>query len=191
MQTIVGLLALGIIVAVTFAALQSGGAPAQVVTLVIAGIVTYAVARVQEREKYQRELDAKLVTDKNVLYKAYLDMIKEYMGKGKRAPNPAQMLPRIQAFVFSSMLNASDDVIRAHNRWMKLTNNADASRQRLIVPALGDVILAMRRDTGEPKSTLRPVDIMRPLITDIDDNLTMFDEWERFKGTQATPQRKT
>ena len=182
MDALIGFVALAVIAVGAFWGLQFGGPVAQVVTIVITAGLTYSVAYVQERNKYQRELEAKLVSDKRILYKYYLDIIRAYLGGGKKTPKAEDIGPKTQAFFYSAMLNASDDVIRAQNAFLRLTDDDNA--HNLAAPAMADVILAMRRDAGLGSSSLTTTDIMRPLINDIDDNLGPFEEWERRRANK-------
>jgi hypothetical protein len=181
---LIGLIALLAIVAGGVWGLQTGGAAANLVTILITTGAGYGVARYQDRAHYQRELEAKLVSDKRLLYKYYLDILKSILGPENTAPAIAEAAPKMRSFFFNAMLNASDDVIRAQNKFLRLTP-AD-NEERLTLPAIADVILAMRRDAGLDTS-LGTIDIMRPLINDLDENLEPFEEWERQRaGTRGS-----
>jgi hypothetical protein len=186
-QALIGFVALGLIAVGAFWGLQLGGPVAQVITILVTGGLTYGVARVQERDKYQREVEAKLVSDKRLLYKSYLDLWRGYIGKNAKPPSEAEVGPKMQAFFFNAMLNASDEVIRAQNEFLRLTQSE--TDNQLVIPAMADVILAMRRDAGIDSHSLAPADIMRPLISDLDDNLGIFEQWEQRKLERAQEQR--
>lgn len=180
MSTLIGLVALIAIVAGGVWALQIGGPPAQLVTVLVTAGAAYAVARYQDRERYKREIESKLVSDKRLLYKYYLDLVQSFMAEGAKL-NTAETSAKMQKFFYNAMLNASDDVVRAQNAFLRVVA---ADQENLIIPALGDVVLAMRRDAGL-ETSLTASDIMRPLISDLDTNLELFDEWEKHKANPA------
>jgi hypothetical protein len=169
MQALIGFVALAVILVATYWGLQIGGSVAQVITLVIGGGLTYALARFQERERYQRELDAKVLSDKRLLYKTYLDIIRSYGNEPAKQLKPSEIASHYLKFNFNAILTASDDVIRAHIAFM-------AAPTEFNLPALGDVVIAMRRDSGV-KGTLTPIEAMTALLNDMGAERPHFDAW--------------
>jgi hypothetical protein len=131
----------------------------------------------QARDAYQRELDSKLVTDKKVLYKSYLDLFQGFLASSSDEVKPENVV-RMNKFIYSAMLNSSDDVVRMHNAV------TDLARQEsdLVMPALAEVVLAMRRDAGLPDTGLTPIEILRPMANDIDEHPELLLRWEAWKA---------
>jgi len=174
-QALVGFGALAVVVVIGYWLLQAGGAISQVTTLAITALVTYGIARLQARETYQRELEQKLVTDKRLLYKSFLDVAKDAFTDPSKI-KPETTIPRMRQFLFGSLMNASEDVIKAYNEFSRVSQ--DTSRQDQTIAALGELILAMRRDIGVVDAELLPIEIMGTLVTDIDANISPFEIWE-------------
>lgn len=182
LNALVGLVALVAIVGVLIWGLLAGGAATSIVPLLIGGGITYAIAHFQERERYQRDLDAKIATDKAVLYKMYLDILRDMFdasGGKVDARTMAPILKRLNRFVFGSLLIASDDVVLAHDRFMRASKISD----QMVLPAVADVIVAMRRDIGKAPTSLRPIDTLAAFVRDIDSLAPAFEQWAREKDS--------
>jgi hypothetical protein len=181
MQTLVGLLVFIALVGLGLWGLQAGGAVPQATIIFLSAAVTVAVWGFQENAKQRAELEAKLGSDKRVLYKLYLDILRDILGKSGEVDPAASAayITRLRLWVYGALLNASDDVLLAHNRFL----NAHRISDEMAVPAIADVILAMRRDAGEGTTGLRTIDILGTVIKpgDTDKLRPLCDQWEREK----------
>jgi len=81
-QTLIGLVVFVILVAFGLFGLQAGGSVPQAIIVLLSAGVGLAVWKAQENAKQTRELESKLGSDKNVLYKLYLDILREVLEKG-------------------------------------------------------------------------------------------------------------
>lgn len=183
MQTLLGLIVFAILVALGFAGLQAGGSVPQALIVLLSAAVGFGVWRSQENAKRAQDLEAKLVSDKKTLYKVYLDVLREVVEKSESAANEAAtaaILKRLRAFVFGSLLIASDEVVLAHDRFL----NASRVSDELVMPAVADVILAMRRDAGGEDTALLPIDVLATFIKaeDIDKMKPLCDQWAKEKA---------
>lgn len=191
-QTLIGGAVFIVLVALGLVGLQAGGSVPQAIIFLLSAAVGFAVWKYQESAKRAQELEAKLVTDKTVLYKVYLDVIREIIEKagGKMDERTlAPILKKLNAFVFGSLLIASDDVVLAHDRFMGASEIAD----EMVLPAVADVILAMRRDAGEKATQLRTIDVLATFIkrSDVETFRPHCERWEREKTSAWPPPRQT
>jgi hypothetical protein len=179
MQTLIGLATFLILVGLSLLGLQAGGQVPQAVILLLSAGVGLAVWRAQETAKQAQDLEAKLGSDKGVLYKLYVDIIRDIFDKGAKADTTA-VVKKLMAWSFGSMLIASDEVVLAHDRFM----NASRMGEQLVLPAVADVILAMRRDAGDAGSGLQTIDILQTFIKaeDIDTMKALCAKWEAEKA---------
>jgi hypothetical protein len=180
-ETLVGGAVFVVLVVVGLVGLQAGGSVPQAVIIVLSAGVGLGVWTTQENRKRAQELEAKLVTDKAVLYKVYLDVLRDLFGKvGGKADERtlAPILNKLNTFVFGSLLIASDEVVIAHDRFMRASSVAP----EMVLPAVADVILAMRKDVGEAATDLRPIDVLATFVRDIEDLAPAFDRWAKEKA---------
>ncbi len=180
MQTLLGLIVFIVLVVAGLLGLQAGGSVPQAVIILLSAGVGLGVWRAQENAKQTQELEAKLGTDKKVLYKLYLDIVRDVIEKEGKA-DAKVYVPKLRRWVFASLLNASDEVVLAHDRFL----NASRVGDEVVVAAIADVILAMRRDLGEEPTNLKLIDIPATFIKaeDIDKMRPLSDKWEREKAT--------
>jgi hypothetical protein len=61
------------------------------------------------------------------------------------------------------MIYGSDDVALTYQRWME-----KARRGHPVLRDFGEVVIAIRRDMGNPKTRMTPDDVLRQLIVDYD-----------------------
>jgi hypothetical protein len=71
-------------------------------------------------------------------------------------------------------------VVLAHDRFL----NAGRIGEDMVMPAIADVVLAMRRDLGKDTSGLKAIDVLATFIKadDIDKMVPICEEWEREKA---------
>jgi hypothetical protein len=180
MQALLGFGFLAVLAIAILSGLQAGGSVGQTTGIIITAVLTYLLTRFSERDRYQRELEAKIVSDKKLLYKSYLDIIRGYIdAKSNSRPSTEQLQAKFRGFFFHAMLNAEDEVLRAHRDYLDAPSEFN-------LPAFGDVIMAMRRDAGVTSSQLTSADVMQVLLGDIDDP-SLYEEWERRKADGVPP----
>ena len=155
-QTLLGFIVFVVLVVAGLVGLQAGGSIPQAVILLLSAAAGLGVWRAQENARRAQDLESKLVTDKTFLYKVYLDVLRELFEKGTNQQVVAGLMKKLNAFVFGSLLIAADDVVLAHDRFMR----ASAISEEMVFPAVADVILAMRRDAGKTATNLRPIDLV-------------------------------
>lgn len=188
MQTLIGFVTFIALLAVGLLGLQAGGQVAQAIIGLLSAGVGFAVWRAQENAKNARELESKLGSDKKVLYKLYLDVLRDVVETDGKV-NAAATVKQLRRWVFASLLIASDEVVLAFNRFL----GAARVGENMAVPAIADVILAMRLDAGDADSTLEPIDILQTFIKneEIDDMRPLCEmlKRERHKAWRLPPAR--
>lgn len=132
------------------------------------------------REKRQR-LETRLHEAKREIYEKYVDVLKSVAAetKGGRKANPAARLDDLRHFAFRAPLIASDDVVMAHIRFMNMERILPGGEASL--PAIADVIIALRRDMGFEDTHLGARDILGVVVNEIDELGDKFDPWEAAK----------
>lgn len=137
----------------------------------------------QENAKQTQALEAQLGSDKKVLYKLYLDVMREVAERGSKL-NTVASVNKLRKWAFASLLIASDEVVLAHDRFL----NAEKIGDSMSIAAIADVILAMRRDAGENGTNLHLIDVLQTFIKseDIDKMKPICDQWERDRD-KASP----
>ena len=181
MQTVLGLVVFLLLVAAGLLGLQAGGSVAQAVIVLLSAGVGLGVWKTQEDAKNARELQTKLGSDRNVLYKLYLDVLREMLETPGKLDDrtAAAYVKRLRTFAFSALLIASDEVVMAHDRFV----NASRVGDDMAIAAVADVILAMRRDAGE-STQLQLIDVLATFIKadGIDKMKPICDLWNREKA---------
>lgn len=158
---------------------EVGSATNAVLLAALAGI-GYLYRSSQEK---RQQLETRLAESKRALYEDYVDVFKEVVAAGKLGKTDARPdhINRLRGFAFRSILIASDPVVRAHVRF---TNAARiSSDDRAAMPAVADVLLALRRDMGFIKTELTARDLLGVFVNEIDADVIggPFDAWERAK----------
>ncbi len=161
--------------------LQQGGQVAQVVyalLLAALGGVGYLYRASQEK---RRALEARLAESKRRLYEAYVNVLKDIAAETQAGQtiDPTAYAPRLRTFAFDSILIAADPVVRAHVRFTNLEKIAPG--ENLAIPAIGDVLLALRRDVGFPDTKLTSRQILGVFVNDIETLAGQFDTWDKVK----------
>jgi hypothetical protein len=179
MQTLLGFLVFIVLLASGLWALQAGGSIPQATIALLSAGVGYSVWRSQQKAREASDLEAKLVIDKRALYKIYLDLLRDFL-RGEKLDDAKSkaLVTEMRRFVFGAMLNASDDVLLAHNRFMRATSTSPD----IVLPAVADVIFAMRQDIAGGQSKVAPIAILATFVNDISNYREIFDRWERQKS---------
>lgn len=100
--------------------------------------------------------------------------------KSGRKLNSPDMVRRLQAWQWTALLLASDDVLLAHARFMRLGGvDAPEGSQSHTLPAVADVVLALRRELL-PRTRLTPQQALAAFVNEpIADEV--FTSWEAEK----------
>jgi hypothetical protein len=181
MQTFLGFVLFVGLVAAGLFALQAGGQVPQATIVLLSAGVAAGVWRWQENAKQTQDLEARIGSDKKVLYKLYLDVVRELVQRGAKA-DATKSVVQLQRWAFGSLLIASDEVVLAHDRFM----NAGRVSDDMAIAALADVILAMRRDLSDGPTDLQPVDVLATFIKggdDIDKMRLLCEKWAHERAT--------
>lgn len=139
--------------------------------VVAAGFITWFLKDKSEKLKFQRE---KLIEEKRLNYEKILEPKIRVLAGVKNKAEMEKALKQIQSFdykksAFQLMLFGSDNVINDFNDFFqylyKYEQNADLYK---ILTALGKVVLEIRKDLGNDRTTLKEYDMLRFMFTDIE-----------------------
>jgi hypothetical protein len=148
------------------------------ITPIVAAAVGIAVWYFQSRLEALRRAQDRLHDDRRKVYGDVLSpIIRAFVGV--RNPKEAQKaLQEIQSFdwrrtAFEFSLIGSDDVVRSFNNFMQYLYRFETAgpQQAATVELMrlwGAFLLEIRRNVGDPKTILVPVDMLKAQIKDID-----------------------
>ncbi len=144
--------------------------------MLLGGIITWFIkSRVEEL----RATEERLQDQRRKIYLEILDpyirLFAELKGKGQ----PVQALRKMTSYdyrktAFNLNLFGSDDVVKAYNALMKHTYEAESTGDRdpgEMMHLWGTLLLEIRKSLGNKKTKLNQVDMLRGMITDIDEYL--------------------
>ena len=162
--------------------LQNGGKPADAVSfLAVAGLggVSYLYKETRER---QQQLEARLASAKRERYEAYVDALKDVISQTQagKEPDSAAFVSKLRDFGFRSILVASDPVVMAHIRVTNLDRIAPGD-PTMLMAAVGDVLLALRKDMGFADTKLTNQAILGVFVKDVDKTPKPFAKWAAAK----------
>ena len=139
--------------------------------VVTTGLITWFLKDKSEKLKYQRE---KLIEEKRQNYEKILEPIIRSLAGSKNKAEMAKAIKQIKSFeykktAFQLMLFGSDSAVDAYNEFFQfLYQNESDMKPHEMLNSLGKVILEIRKDLGNDKTALREYDMLRFVITDID-----------------------
>lgn len=148
------------------------------VTPIVAALVGLAVWYFQSRMEALRREQERLRDERRQIY---ADVLEPFVRLFAGMKNPTEMqkaLEKVQsvdyrrtAFEFS--LVGADKVVNSFNELMQYiysleTRNRDDDDTKKLLSLWGSFLLEIRRNVGDPKTALRPVDMLRNQIKDID-----------------------
>jgi hypothetical protein len=150
--------------------------------LLLAALAAVGYLYRQSRDK-RKELEGRLADHKRALYEGYVDVFKDLMAAsraGKDVGTP-EHVDRLSTFAFRSLLVASDDVVRAHIRFVNVARISPEPTTGM--PAVADVLIAIRRDMGL-NTKLSALDLMGVFVKELDDARIAagFATWESAKS---------
>jgi len=169
----------GAVVALVGVGLMLGGNALPVVITGAFGLVTLLWQLSAQREG---ELEKQLAGEKREHSKTYVGLLGEVAAatKSGRKVNSPEMVKRLQAWNWTAMLVASDEVMAAQARFIRLGGvDAPEGGRAFTLPAIADVILALRREIV-PRTRLTPQQVLAVFVNEpLDD--AMFAGWEAEK----------
>jgi hypothetical protein len=178
-ETVRQILIVGAVLALVAFGLALGGGALPVVLTGAFGLVTLLWQQSLQR---QGELEKQLASEKRDHSKAYVSMLGEVAAASKGGHRiPSDMAKRLQAWTWTAMLLTSDEALRAQARFVRLGGvEAPEAARSLILPAMADVILALRRDIV-PGTKLTQAQILGSFVNEpISDDV--FTAWSAQKG---------
>ena len=146
------------------------------ITIVVAIVVWFLTSRV---EAIRRETE-RLQDERRSVYIQALEPYIRILAGAKNPSETKKAMSQITSFeyrraTFELNLIGSDEVVQAMNDLMQFFfsregdgSNIDAGQ---MITLWGNVLLAIRRDVGNKRTKLKPIDMLRSQITDIDQHL--------------------
>ncbi len=135
---------------------------------------------VQHRLQALRQQQEKLREQRQELYLSILDphirifasLNKQNRKAAEQAAMRMLLSPEYMRNTFQFAMIGSDDVVRKHNELRQFAaNNPDGQPtggfSGSILECFGSLVLAIRRDLGNKRTKLEPVDMFKPIITDL------------------------
>lgn len=143
------------------------------VLVVATGLLTWFLKDKSEKLKLQRE---KLLEEKRLNYENILEpIIRLFVGTKGDKKETEKAMKQILSFdykktSFQLMLFGSDSVVQAYNDYLQyMYKNEDNLNASVTLKLLGKVLLEIRKDLGNPTTDLEELDMLRFMITDIDE----------------------
>ena len=121
----------------------------------------------------QRRLDIlrALEQRKRDLYAKFLKVFFEIMQESKRKSlDPSKYEKDFMELTRDMTVYASDNVLKLFGQFRKLALKGQED-PKVVVQWLGEIIMAIRKDLGYSTTQVKPADILRTFIVDIDDLL--------------------
>ena len=164
------------VAALVAAGLLFGGAALPVVLTGAFGIVTLLWQQSLQR---QGELEKQLATEKRAHSKTYVTLLAKVAASTKGGPKVDQVaiVRELRELSFTGMLLGSDEVIRAHARFLRVGNQERGDGRTHTLPAVADVLIALRREIV-PATKLTPREILAVFVNEPLDQ-EWFDAWNR------------
>jgi predicted DNA-binding ribbon-helix-helix protein len=120
---------------------------------------------------YKHEREKRLAAEQQVSerkYKAYVALLDIFFDQFKAMRHNRQLpmdelVDRMADANRDLMLYASDGVLSLYNHWL------DESRRGVVdMEQFGELIVAIRRDMGHPKTRIKAEEVLRQMLTDYD-----------------------
>lgn len=141
--------------------------------VVLAGFITWYLKDKSEKLKLQR---VKLIEEKRKNYEQILEpIIRLFAGAKGNEKELQKAMKQVQSFeykktAFQLMLFGSDSAVNAYNDYFQfLYKNEGNLDPYEMLKSLGKVVLEIRRDLGNENTALKEFDMLRFMISDIDE----------------------
>lgn len=148
------------------------------VTPIVAAAVGFAVWYFQSRIDALRRAQDRLHDDRRKVYADVLEPIIRLFAGIRSQGETQKALQQIQSFnwrrsAFEFSLIGSDGVVQAFNTMMQYIYRLDPSSGHQsdaaeLMRLWGAFLLEIRKSVGDPKTSLSPIDMLKPHIKDID-----------------------
>src|SRR6266498_4603537 len=117
-------------------------------------------------EKERREAIERQLSDRK--YQTYLSLIGIFLDvmksvKAKKPIDESSITDRMFDVNKELVIYASDEVLETYQKWLIGARSGSAS-----IGHFGDILVAVRRDMGNPKTKVTSEDVLRQFITDYD-----------------------
>ncbi len=149
-----------------------------VVTPLVGALVGFGVWYFQSRIDALRKEQERLHDDRRKIYSSVLEPFVRLFAGIKDQQQNKKALKQMLSFeykrtAFEFSLIGADDVVKAFNNLMQYVYSFDADEGEKPNPSellrlWGEFMLQIRRNVGSPKTKLRPVDMLRSQIKEID-----------------------
>lgn len=114
-------------------------------------------------ERERREAVESQLSEKK--YLCYMSLLNIFFDVLKAGNNPqVDLTTRMMDANRDLLIYGSDEVFRTYHNWTKSVN----AGEKAMLHGFGEVILAIRRDMGHPKTKLTSDHVLRSFITDFD-----------------------
>jgi len=147
-----------------------------VITPIIAAAVGLAVWFVQSRIERIHRAEERLRDERRKIYLTILEpFIRTFTGI-KKPEEAIKAQKQIISFDYKRTalefnLIGSDNVVYSFNNLMQYVYSADSAKDidtKIMMTLWSELLLEIRRSVGEPRTKLKPVDMLKAQITDID-----------------------
>jgi len=158
--------------------LQAGGKPADALNVLLLAALGGLGYLYRSSREQRQQLESRLAESKRQLYDDYVALLREMTSEiqAGKTLDPSKFLPRLREFSFRSVLLGSDAVVQAQ---IRVTNieRIGVDGNNFMLPAIGDVLLALRKDIGFPATKLTNQTILGVFVKDIDSQTELFRSW--------------
>lgn len=123
-------------------------------------------------ERERRELVERQLSEPK--YKAYMALINVFFDamKATKGEKPlGELTDRMIDANKDVVIYGSDDVVKTYLSWQAKTRARSGGMELELFELFGEVVIAIRRDMGNPKTKIVSRDILRMIITDFDEAL--------------------
>lgn len=139
-------------------------------------------ARTAELQAHRiRELEKRLAGSREEVYKPMVDLLRQIFdsGQGGKGPDDRKTLKTLSEFATWVQIYGSDRVVRAFHKFMQAAYTEPPAM--ILLRYMNEFILAVRRDIGDPDTTVDLLDLAGIRTTDIyaDENRRVMELPER------------
>ena len=140
-----------------------------IATAVVAGVIVWFL---QSRIASRTVETQRLHDERRRVYMKLLEPNIRILAGIRNESEAKRAMEQITSFehrraMFEFNLVGSDSVVRTMNNFMQYTYSGNTEPRKLFM-YLGEALLAIRKDLGNPKTSLDSIDMFRSQVTDID-----------------------
>ena len=142
--------------------------------IVIGGLAGWVVRSRTEEHRAMRE---KLREEQRGIYKKILEPYIEILANPQNTHFVNDIKSTYRKTAFELILVGSDNVVLAYNKIMRYAYKAEESGEKSPMDMMelwGSLLLEIRKSLGHKSTKLKPVDMLRGMITDIDKYLRQY-----------------